>query len=666
MSYGVKYIASVPSKNGLTYILEISEKDYSSGSTPVNAGVNPFTLNYYSTDDDVFTPIIGSELAFDLEVTDNNINIDLFSDDDTKYLVKLYASTNTLSYYDFLIWQGFLLVNDIQLPFTTGLRFMSFKAVDGLGLLKNINYNANLVMPDNESQLRSLLDVILGCLNQMGLPDFFLNIQCSIYANGMVDRTTDSSAEPFSQSYTRIRSWFQEPDVYKNCYEILSDIMIAFGCNLFQSNGQYVVSQVNERSDNTVWLTKYDNLGAVVASGQFANKRFIKGYSLSAQNYFIDNEQVKYLKKGFNVLEIEQEIKYAENLWYNKDFQQEYLGQPFGWNTSAGFFSGNTALATALDFNCRVLYYSGADITGGVSMGTGGTNNTFTAFQNEIYEIGFDMVVTPAVLGKPVALRLIIYIVQNATVAWYYNIQNNEWKIGLLSNIVDYGNEITVDNDTELWKRLTYNLGLSPITGELKVTFSLGVAIPSIPLSTTKEEVRLKNAVLKGINNDKEKVSKIVTKAERGANNSYKKNVTVSVGVTPRISNNMINGVLQNASGVPLIDWYRLNSSGIIFDSLIKLLAQNYINAVAKNSITLQGKIFGLYTNKIGDGVTTFEYLDSCKVDDNAGDPYEVVTKKYVLGNATFDFYDNTLSGNLLQTGNEELAATITEETIYK
>ena len=152
----------------------------------------------------------------------------------------------------------------------------------------------------------------------------------------------------------------------------------------------------------------------------------------------------------------------------------------------------------------------------------------------------------------------------------------------------------------------------------------------------------------------------------RGSNNNYKKEVSITLGSIPVQSNNMITGVLQDASNNVLTGWYRYGIVGT-FDSLQKLLVQNYMNATAKNSITVQGKVYNVYAKKKNELLKeNLEYLSSYEVEDNAGDPLTVSGKRYVNANCNFNFIDNSIDVNLLETGNTDVDITLTEEIIYK
>jgi hypothetical protein len=653
MSYGVKYILNAKSKNELNYIIEISERDYTGGSTNIPLGANPFTLNYYSQEDDVFNPIVGSELNFEMDITDFGNILDFYSDDDLKYIVKLYASTGVFAYYDFLIWQGFLLVDQSSIPFTTGLKFIAFKAVDGLGLLKDITFNPDIVIPTTDADLMNLKDVVLKCLNQIGLPDlFYFNVQCSIFADGMEDRGDSPLNEPLSQSFLQIRNWLKEPFIYKSCYDVLSEICMGFGCQIFQSNGQYVFSQLNEKFDENVYLTKYDNNGITISGGLYKNVFKVQGYGLTANMHWIDNGQTKVIKKGFNKLVIIEDMVYPVNLFVNENVYNEHLGSIVGWEVNGADFT--TTKEIYLGFECRKLTYNRA-ISQSICNLTSNMGSKLKIFKNEIYTLSFDFLITPEISGLSSFALWIgatdgvdLYGVNLDTKAW----GNFSWQ------------EVTVNGD-EVWGSVSYEMQPAPITGEFFIYVSLGVG-GGLGVFNTKETLRVKNFQLKGTNNEKQKIQSVEVTGERGSNNNYKKEVSITLGSIPVQSNNMITGVLQDASNNVLTGWYRYGIVGT-FDSLQKLLVQNYMNATAKNSITVQGKIYNVYAKKKNETTkNNLEYLSSYEVEDNAGDPLTVSGKRYVNANCNFNFIDNSIDVNLLETGNIDVAVTITEEIIYK
>lgn len=653
MSYGVKYILNAKSKNELNYIIEISERGYTGGSTNVPLGANPFSLNYYSQEDDVFNPIVGSELNFEMDITDFGNILDFYSDDDLKYIVKLYASTGVYSYYDYLIWQGFLLVDQSSIPFTTGLKFISFKAVDGLGLLKNITFNPDIVIPVTDADLMSLKYVVLKCLNKIGLPDlFYINIQISIFAAGMNDRGAAATNEPFSQTYIQIRNWLKEPFIYKSCYDVLSEICVGFGCQLFQSNGQYLFSQVNERFEESVYLTKYDNSGTTISGGLYKNVFKVQGYGLSANMYWIDNGQTKVIKKGFNKLVVTEDMVYPVNLFVNENVYDEYLGAPVGWQVTGDNFT--TTKEIYLGFECRKLTYNRA-VSMSICNLTSNMGSKLKIFKNEIYTLSFDFLITPEISGLS---SFALWIGANDGFDLYgVNLDTKAWG--------DFSwQEVTVNGD-EAWGSVSYEMQPAHISGEFFIYVSLGIG-GGLGVFNTKETLRVKNFQLKGTNNEKQKIQSVEVTGERGSNNNYKKEVSIALGAIPVQSNNMITGVLQDASNNVLTGWYRYGIVGT-FDSLQKLLVQNYMNATAKNSIAVQGKVYNVYAKKKNELLKeNLEYLSSYEVEDNAGDPLTVSGKRYVNANCNFNFIDNSIDVNLLETGNTDVDITITEEIIYK
>ena len=102
------------------------------------------------------------------------------------------------------LWQGFLINDQVDVPFIAGLIPLKFDAVDGLALLKN-----SLYAPANRdiNVLESLLQVVKNCLDKIQFPSYNINVCISVFAVGMNDRGAGTQYEPLSQSYYAPRNW---------------------------------------------------------------------------------------------------------------------------------------------------------------------------------------------------------------------------------------------------------------------------------------------------------------------------------------------------------------------------------------------------------------------------------------------------------------------------
>ena len=183
MAYQNKYQATFATKSGKIAYLYLAEDGYS-GSVIQYQGIH-IDLQYIPNSDDPFEPIFASQLNIVLDVTDNISNMpNLVTLNDRKYNAKLYIDSD-------LEWEGWVLSDSVQLGYSTGRRQLSFNAVDGLGILRDILLPIDPTV--NSNQINSLLYYLNLCLNQLAFPDNpNLKIVCSYYASGMNDRATHS------------------------------------------------------------------------------------------------------------------------------------------------------------------------------------------------------------------------------------------------------------------------------------------------------------------------------------------------------------------------------------------------------------------------------------------------------------------------------------------
>ena len=326
MAYQNKYQATFATKSGKIAYLYLAEDGYT-GSVIQYQGIH-IDLQYIPTSDDPFEPIFASQLNIVLDVTDNISNMpNLVTLNDRKYNAKLYIDSD-------LEWEGWVLSDSVQLGYSTGRRQLSFNAVDGLGILRDILLPIDPTV--NSNQINSLLYYLNLCLNQLAFPDNpNLKIVCSYYASGMNDRATHSYSEPFSQTYLANRT-FLNNFIYTDCLSVISNIVKSFGCRIFQAGGKWWIVAINEFANINAYYTEYDYTGAVVSSGTINTLTQIQGYTGNTSNlYFIDNSQIKLLRKGFNKIQQSIGIPVADNYAPNGNFRPYSGNQVYNWDAYA-------------------------------------------------------------------------------------------------------------------------------------------------------------------------------------------------------------------------------------------------------------------------------------------------------------------------------------------
>jgi hypothetical protein len=316
MAWQESYYIDGGSKNGWSYRLKVYEDQVDPIILKTLKSVGSFRLKFLQKDDNVFDPILASNLIVSV-LNDGTVELPNFvADDDRKYFVKLEASKTGQPTWT--LFRGWILNDGANAPFTTGVQILQFTCVDGLAMLQDITYEP---LDEDINSLSNLKDVAIQCLNQIEYPDGLgFNSCVSTFADGMSDRTDGLVNEPLAQSYTYQYTWTDDNGAYLSCYEVLRRIAVSFNCKLFQSVGDWQFVQVNELGSNTLYLTQYDETGAAINSANANIRMVIKPYPNDL--HFINNDQMKYLQKGYNLLTVTQNAKYPANAVDNGDLKR--------------------------------------------------------------------------------------------------------------------------------------------------------------------------------------------------------------------------------------------------------------------------------------------------------------------------------------------------------
>lgn len=129
MAYGLKYQASFDSFRRTGYWLGIYQKDYEGTATDIVLGEVPVEHSW--PEDDVFTPINGSELIIQI-LNQEGLSIENFmSVEDDEFKVVFKNGTDTL-------FTGFLVQDDFTEELTDFRHYIELKATDNIALLRNV------------------------------------------------------------------------------------------------------------------------------------------------------------------------------------------------------------------------------------------------------------------------------------------------------------------------------------------------------------------------------------------------------------------------------------------------------------------------------------------------------------------------------------------------
>lgn len=596
MAYGLKYRLTQALRDGTSLVANIYEKDYTEEDVIDYEAVS-IQLNSNASGDEPLAAIVSSQLNISFIVSDSNSTNfpDLLNFDVRKYFVKLENDND-------LFWCGFLFNDYVQVPFTTGYVQVDIIAIDGLSFLNDTPFNYYELKSINERE--RLIDIIAETLNVIAFPEpITLWTACSYYAEGMFDRSDASGDEPFIQTYQYRRDF--QGFTY---YEVLTKILESFGCRLFQSDGKWQLLAINEMCDTTRYYTEYAIYPSVSVanSGTFNKNVTIEPYA-SGNVHFINNSQVKIVRKGYPKFNLKHTYQFPDNYAHNGNFKGIV-----STNVLYGWILDKTGTGTAQiiensedESNTILLRESGGSAS--LEMGTLLAPLAYLPYMvSPSFTISFayKMIFTKAKMQ--VTLR------ENLSSTVYYYNSSNQWQT--TATFID----ITA-NRAARWETYNNEIYLNNVpNGYIKVKIYVdSLTYSGIDINTFK--ITQNQTVEKGVNIIRQVGdTKVPTKElEQPYGNFY--NIDGS--------NNI--GVLYDSSGSILKNWYRYPNSESFY-YLQQLIARQYSNLLNKNFATLEGDLGSFETIK------GLNYLDKVyTITDPSTTPLSYNGKKFLMNRAT-------------------------------
>lgn len=624
MAYELNYTLTQILRDETLQVVNIYKKDYVGSVKEYEA--TSVVLQPNSNEEDPIGGVISSQLnvSFLVSTEDDYEKFpDLLNFDDTLYYVELVIDGN-------ITWKGFLFNDYINLAFTTGNQLVNIVCVDGLSLIKYNNYSTtNSINSGN-----TLLNLIGTCLSQIEYKTpSMLYACCSYYAEGMSDRGDGGQYEPFAQSVIYIRDVIGE-----NYYTILDNIVKSFGCRLFQANGDWYIIPINDMA-STVYYTKYEisDYPTLDSYGTLDNIIDIQPYQ-DGNVHFINNSQVKIVRKGYQVVESNTSFSYVDNMANNGDFKYIDAGEAVGWKkTTTG--NGIATLVTndEAEFNYYTIKkgasgFSFASLTNYVPpylkdhfaplvFGPGAT----LSFEYQAVDVG-DKISLTVELYKPTALGFISYYLRS----------DFKWTTSL--TVID----ITAEKE-DIFEQKTINipLGLVADTSSSLNVYYGHVIITFAANNTSHPGGDIKNVK---ITQQPNQITALDIKRQIGENNVIVKSIDLPYGLyhPPYTSWNGGNnnyGALFNTSfsGLfygSLINWYRYGKPAEEFYDLHSLIVRQYSNLLNRNIATLEGDL-GNYTSENG-----LVYLDKTyTIEDASTNALSYDQKKFLMNRLTMNTY---------------------------
>ena len=236
------------------YIDIIDTTDDSHVLSLENASFRGLNLSWKGGDkkDDLF--IVPSFFAFDIKAPSHSMGyfLDLFTGNEVKYRLEFRAEDDNR-----LFWQGHLLPDTYQEPYTKDGVFISITATDGLGRLKG-KYLAD----DFYSLEKTVIEIYQACLAKTAL-EMDLRFAAAIL---------HTSFKKYHEIYINTALFIDDNGNKKTCFDILDTLLKSMVCTLYQSNGYWYIEGLNIRHLATVTYDEYDFNGTYNGTIDYVRK----------------------------------------------------------------------------------------------------------------------------------------------------------------------------------------------------------------------------------------------------------------------------------------------------------------------------------------------------------------------------------------------------------
>ena len=636
MAYANKYKITMATKSGSTSTLYLLEDGYV-GDLIEYPAVS-LQIQYLPKSDDIFEPIYASQLNVVIDVTDNLANIPDFTTlNDRKYLCELYYNTT-------LEWKGWALSDYVQMSYSTGRSNMAFNAIDGLGMIEHIPY----ALPTNYTltDRNTCLGLLQTAVSSVGF-DLNLISGISFFATSMVDRGVDPANEPLIQSYINYASITDDNQKAYNALQVVTDIAKGFGCRFFQAQGKWYIVPLTEFAQDSYYFTEYNPSGAVVTSGTKSLTGQIQGYTGNTSGlFYVDNSQLKILRKGYNKIRFQKTIEYPNNYvtnWNLKNFTviSPTQGDAFSWTerreTDGQIYVKDYPNKTYNSFIMSNGIAAPYDI--GVS-----PDNLPKIGINEVVSIKFDITGIGVPASGPDALFILRIELVTPSYTYYIN-ENKDW-----TNTLDHYYYYPFDSANA---KANFSIELPPAPDNGTFTFELVLAdITSSYWKSTVGTVEVQNFSLAVTPS----FSSFLTESYINNTEEYVLNIDLPLGFNPSNEGYFsYRGYISDSTGQTLIGWYRYEYPLEPYRSLSELIVKQYSNCLNKNVINIDASFMGMNT-------TNGRLSGAMRLTSADSDPAQISVndKKYILGNSTIDLFNDVIQATLLDINNQNIDTTLT------
>lgn len=313
MAYEVKYRLSFRTKLNKLVRLDILENDFAGDITLLQGTDFPIELNYSNGEFDKIVGIRESKARITFYSKGVTIE-DFLSDDDTQYKVEIYKDS-----YINPLWVGWLDSSNINTRISDRTEPITLMASDGLPLLKN----TDLSDLDDEQCWGNyrIKDLITFCLDKTKL-GLNYHSHIDIYPEGEDQRDVNAAFDAFWYARLSSFTFITGPRSFDDCYTVLSKILDAFRCSMYQANGVWCIVHEDEKyfRDAITATSRDANLSTIGEVASFGDVTLQpREIGLTKKLKFINFDAVKSWQRPFKHVAFNYAFRTPDVLFRNWD-----------------------------------------------------------------------------------------------------------------------------------------------------------------------------------------------------------------------------------------------------------------------------------------------------------------------------------------------------------
>ncbi len=305
----------------------------------------------YNGSDDKYQSIMASEFSFNLTVTDKTDGkfFHLYTGNEKRYYVLVEDQDENM------IFEGYLLPDFYEEPYTNGVIFVNLVATDGIGLLKG-----NYLPYEYYEKETSVIKLIAECLKLTKLEKqiYFSPAIISAVTNYKWNEIAidGNNFKDNSDSKIEYLGFFGLNTVYparKNVYEILNLLVHDIGCTLYAQGNIWYLEGINRKHQVNQFTEVYNLSGFLVDEYNVEKDK--------KDLVFFSNPNIS-IKSPWKRVDFKWDIDENGDLVTNEDVQPKFDSSLAGnytfdfWKSNGAIQSGNISKGLRFVYEIQTVF----------------------------------------------------------------------------------------------------------------------------------------------------------------------------------------------------------------------------------------------------------------------------------------------------------------------